>query len=399
MSSPPLIGRLLKSGQFWALVVAGVGVLLGLFREFLIVKLLGFTNINDQLQVYLSVIYVISLFNEAVRLGAINMLHGVTLKQVAKIILPIGLGFAALSAIWMEITLQPQSHLLLIGATVSGWLNMSVILLITARQRSGKFWAAHLINVLNNLFLIPGILIIGFLKPSDLVIPMATLYFSLPLIQIPLLLMIKVDEPDMVINPQAGTDGRKLMLTHSVSALGALIFQGALRMNSLAVAEGELSKVSIAIRIYDSIRFVIVDTFIGKKLAAWKEKRDFSNISRYMTAFFAVQGVTTLIAIGVAIGFKATLASLIILVLSLGSFGVRLVYIMFNAATINRKLIWSYGLQDIGVAVLLVILSFANLMTPAYLILAWYLVKPLWQMFTVRKAIDSHEFEPEEAPA
>lgn len=377
-------------GHFGALAVSGFGVGLGLLREILIIQQLGFSEVNDQLQIYLSVIYIVSLLNEAVRLGAINLLQSASLSRTLLSILPLGALYSLVATGWVWWLLKPASLWLLLGAGISGWLNMAMVLLVTERQRSGKFWPAHIINLLPNALLIPGILIVGWLSPPDPVPALAVMYFGLPVVQILLLLLIKTkaDPAQGIELPKNG-----IFLAHSSSAIGGLVFQGVLRQQGLQTGDGVLAMLSIAIRMYDSIKFIIVDTLIGKKLADWKESQDLTRAiswcKRLTTPQFLLTGIGLLVALflGQVEGQRA-ISALAVLLVSVGSFGLRVVYFMVNSMVSSRKLAWAYGLQDIVAAVALAVLAWFGWIWPAMLIWVWYLAKPLGQLIFVTRSAE-----------
>lgn len=387
----PTAAKLIRSGGLWALVASATGVAFGLLRELLIVKQLGFTTVNDQLQTYLSVIYGVSLLNETVRLVSLNLLQTKSLAATAKSILPVGLLFAVGATGLMAFLLKPQSVLLLVGAGISGWLNMVMVMLVMAKQRAGSFWSAHWINLLPNFLLIPGILVVWSMHLPDPVPALAVLYYLLPVVQIFLLLFVKSPSEAKDDSP-AGREAGGLILAHGSSAVGGLVFQGVLRSTGLQTGSGVLSLLSIAIRMYDSIRFILVDTVIGRKLARWKEGTDLGEAVRWMQKLVWPQAAVVAIGVlmclvGGPLWGKHGYLALIVLVFSIGSFGLRVVYYMVNSLTVSNKVVWTYGLQDAGVAGLLWVLASLGWVWPEVLVLAWYLVKPLGQLITLMGSI------------
>lgn len=384
------LGGLLRSGGLWAMFLSGLSILLALLREVLIVQQLGFSGINDALQSYLTMIHAISLLNEAVRLSALNILQSAKFRQAAKIILPYGAIFSILATGMMYFLLEAQSVWLTIGAGISGFLNMVMILMVTGKQRGGSFWKPHLINLLPNAVLLPGILLVGIINPADPVIPLASLYYTLPVIQIILLLMVKSEDThqELESNP---SEGRKILAAHSSSAFGNLIFQGVLRNLSMSLGSGELTKVSIAIRVFDAMRFVFVDTIIGRRLKAWTDSSNLMVAKAWLSKLLAPQVILSTIGLLIAIMQPGIRGSLIILVLCVPSFGLRMVYFMLNSSTFNRKLAWHYGAQDIAAAVILAMSVFYQVVSVAWLIWLWYSLKPLGQMIAVKRFLTGLE--------
>lgn len=372
----------LTSGGFWAVVASGAGVSLGLLREILVIRMLGWTSVNDRLQIYLSVIYGVSLANEAVRLACLNLLQRNSLVRTAGRILPLGAVFSVVSAGWMWFQLKPDSGTLVAGACVSGFLNMVMVLLVTARQRGGSFWSAHLINLLPNVLLIPGIVWLGFMGLSDPVPALAWMYFALPAVQILLLLFVRQGET-AASDAADGEEAKGLFLSHSSSALGNLLFQGVLRQTGLATSQGVLAQLSIAIRVYDSIRFVVIDTVIGRKLAGWKESSGLDKVAYWTGRLVFPQVTACVVGLVVAALVHGSVGALVVLAMSVGSFGLRLVYFMVNSRAVSTKLAWTYGTQDILAACAMYLLAFTPFGFPAMLVWVWYMAKPLVQLFSV----------------
>lgn len=384
-----LFARLRGSGHMGPLLASAAGVALGLIREVLIIGQLGLSAANDQLQIYLTTIYVISLLNEAVRLGSINLLQKRSLGQTSVSILPLGLLYALVASGFVYFLMRPASDLLMMGAMVSGWLNMVMILLVTQRQRSGRFWAAHLINLLPNLVLLPGVIAVWMMKLKDPVPILACLYFLLPVIQIALLLSVKPGESGEAPDAETTAD-RGVFVAHGVGALGGLLFQGVLRSTGLSTGEGVLALLSISIRMYDSVRFILVDTIIGRQLASWKASNNLNQAQRWIGKMILPQIIVASLALVATLlfghqeGLRAWTA-LGVLVASVGAFGVRMIYYMVNTQAVSLRLVWQYGLQDLGVAAILGLASLTGALWPAMLIWVWYIAKPIAQLLTVRK--------------
>lgn len=381
------VHALLTSGSVWAMVASGTSVALALLRELLIVRALNFSAINDALQAYLTMVYVVSLLNEAVRLGAINILQKSPFRSVAVSILPFGVLWAISVCTLTYYQLGATSILLTIGAGISGVLNMVMILMVTQRQRSGKFWAAHLISLVPNLLLIPGIVAVAMLKPSDPVPPLAALYYLLPVIQITMLLFVKPGDEPINDDPETVQQGTKTFLAHSTAAVGSFLFQAVARPLALQMGEGELSKLSILIRVYDSVRFVFVDTLIGRKLATWRESGTLEAVRRTIRLLALPQILLTAAGLVVALAMPGIAGAFIVLLLSVGGFGLRMVYFMLNSATVDRRMAVRYGLQDIGTAIVLAVCVRYGLTSMALLVWLWYALRPLVQLLIVKKSL------------
>jgi hypothetical protein len=96
------------------------------------------------------------------------------------------------------------------------------------------------------------------------------------------------------------------------------------------------------------------------------------------------------LVIGVA--WAGQIGALVVLVCALGSFGLRLVYFMANAARIDEGLIWRYGAQDIAAGLLALTLVNAGgamgwAIPVGVLVWVWYLAKPLAQTWGLAKRL------------
>lgn len=373
--------------------VSGFAALCGLARHALILHLLGLSSINDRLQVYLAVIYGVSMLNEAVRLGTINLLQREGLPKAMVAVLPLGLLFAVVTTGIFAWQLRPDSALLLVAAGVSGWLNMMMIQMVTHRQRAGAFWPAHLVSLMPNLILLPGIAVVASLNLTDPVPALAWLHFVLPVVQIGILSFVRV--PDTPAPSEDSGPGARLFLAHGSAAIGSMLFQSSLRSASLLLGPGALSLVNIGVQIYDSLRFIFVDTYIGRKLSDWKESTDLTPLLSLIQRLMLPQAVATVLGLAIGLFWAGQVGALVVLVCALGSFGLRLVYFMANAARIDEGLIWRYGAQDIAAGLLALALVNGGMAAGwaipiGLLVWVWYLAKPLAQTWGLARRLKEH---------
>lgn len=373
--------------------VSGFAALCGLARHAFILYLLGLSSINDRLQVYLAVIYGVSMLNEAVRLGTINLLQRQGLGKAMGSVLPLGFLFAIVTTGIFAWQLRPDSALLLVAAGISGWLNMLMIQMVTHRQRAGAFWPAHLVSLMPNLILLPGIAAVAALNLADPVPALAWLHFVLPVVQIAVLSLVRVEDPP--ITAEDSGPGSRLFLAHGSAAVGSMLFQSSLRSASLLLGPGALSLVNIGVQIYDSLRFILVDTYIGRKLAEWKESTDLTPLLALIQRLLLPQAVATAVGLVIGLLWAGQVGALVVLVCALGSFGLRLVYFMANAARIDEALIWRYGAQDIAAGVLALALVSGGMaagwaIPVGILVWVWYLAKPLAQTWGLANRLKEH---------
>lgn len=379
------LGARLSSSAWFAFAASASSVGLGVLREFLIWKQLGFSAVNDRLQVYLYVVYVISMMNDAVRLATLNAIQRMPAGAVGRLVLGIGaiyaLGAGAFLFSQYATSPSPPNPWLFVGAIASAWLNMGVVLLVATRQRSGIFLRAHLINVMPNAILIPGIVLVWLLHPADAVTPLAILYFTLPLFQIFLLLRIPVNEGPHA--PYGGAEIRQnsgLFVAHGLAGTGALAFQGALSQSVLQSGAGEFSKLALALRIYDSMRFVLVDTYVARKLAVWKNETTFTHIARILQRLLAPQVVLVIAAFALARLSGSLGTALVILTFGLTGYIARTIYYFMNTSTVLKTLVWQFGIQELAFATCVFFGARYGWLGISAMVAVWYTLRPFAQI-------------------
>ncbi len=173
-----------------AVLLSSLSLAFGLFREFLIVGLLGFTTHNDMLQLYLSIFYTIGLTIDAMRLACLNLYSVMSLPRIILSASIVCLPFTCIIGFAMSYSsggLNPQ----MLGITILGsFLNLIAALLITYKQRNNLFLTAQIINVLPNFILIPGILGCYWLDRQNMIFAIIYLTSLIPVVQCSLLLLI-----------------------------------------------------------------------------------------------------------------------------------------------------------------------------------------------------------------
>ncbi len=242
-------------------------------REFIIIGLLGFTSKNDTLQLYLSIFYTIGLSIDAMRLACLNLYSILPLSRIIFSASVISLPFSAIIGLIMSYSTGGLNISMLCVSIVGSYLNLIAALLITYKQRSNAFLAAQFINVMPNFILIPGILICYWFSTTNLVFSIVYLTSLIPIAQCLLLFLLPHQSPQ--IQPKKPISLLTSVMTfarHFAAMIGEQLFQIITRTAFYDYGPGYLSLFAITIRIYSAARFILIDSFIGSKLADWQKK-------------------------------------------------------------------------------------------------------------------------------
>ncbi len=380
----------IKSPYFIAIACSSAATGLGIIREILIVYLLGFTKVNDELQIYLGAIFSISLFALSVRMTCLNLLQKLTVGQVIGISIPIVAGFTFLMTAGVQIFFDPDPFLLTCAATC-GFLNLFVTLLITYKQRENRFLAAHLVYLVPNFVHIPMLLIIYGLSPSNPIQWFIPSICTVPLIQLALLAFIKTEKPSLTphqkLSIRAAT---KLYLQHGIAALGEGLFQTVLRSAFLSLGEGYLSLLSIIIRIYEALRVILIETLVGSKLSSWIEEGKANHHAIALDSSKIHLGISAL-TLGLIffktetyIQFSVQLLCIMIPSFVFSAY-LRVVYAKFNTLAYTSKLIIQFGLYNLVFVLFLMYSTIELNVGVLWLIWIWYLGRPLCQIQLVKR--------------
>lgn len=374
-------------------------VIFGIIREFLIVALLGFTAHNDYLQLYLSIFYTIGLSIDAVRLACLNLYTSLTLSQLLFCASLVALPFSILVGISMSYTTKILDPFLLFITISGSFLNLIASLLITYCQRHNLFLIAQIINVIPNFILIPGIVIAWSIK-THFAFAMICFTSFIPVAQCSFLLFIL--RKQFAITPTHSLSLFASVLSflrHFCAIMGDQFFQIIIRSVFFHYQAGFLSLYAIMIRIYASMKFILIDSFIGSKLAHWHHEISqpdfFSKLIQSTTLPCFILMIGLLISLNLHSHLVvATLQIGFILLLGFYlSTLVRIVYFKINHQQNNPGLVLKFALYEILCA-LTAFMMMKELSHPVLEIL-WlgYIAKPFAQLFFLRKREQKIQFK------
>lgn len=387
--------RLLKTGNSYhlAIFLSSLSLAFGILREFLLVYLLGFTSKNDLLQIYLSIFYTVGLAIDAVRLSCLNLFSILPLGYLVLAISTLALPFSIIIGLIINYSAQGIDLQLLALSIAGSYLNLIAALFITHKQRNNLFLAAQLINVLPNFILIPGVLICYWLGRHEMVKSLVILTALIPVVQCLALWLLPLTPAEKIEKKTISLYKAILICTRHFSTLaGEQLFQILTRAAFFNFGTGYLTAYALSIRIYSALRFILIDSYIGSKLATWK--KEFQNRETFL---FKLINSSTVAALVVAIALLISLYSSdnlnfsmaqLTLILSLGFYFstiVRIIYFKINHLETNSHLVWRFTLYELFFAFLAFMLTIQ--FTYPILALVWlgYVAKPFAQLLFLRK--------------
>ena len=379
-----------------AVLLSAMSLGLGLIRELIIVGLLGFTLKNDALQIYLSVIYTISLMVDAMRLSCLNLVSVLSLGRMLFSASVISLPAAVLAGCLMSFFTRGMDWFLLWIAMLGGYCHLMACLLITYRQRRNVFLAAQVINVLPNAFLIPGVVICYFFSQEHMVSAMVILTSLVPLVQCILLLFLPDRSPEGEVRDYLPfADSLLVFLRHFSTTLGEQLYQIVIRSALFNYGPGYLSVFSLSVRSVSALRFILIDSWIGSKLSEWQRElkgNDFRHaaILRGSPANFLLAAAMLVFALTTETSLLQYALQMAILLTTGFWFStlVRVIYFRLNHLENNTRLVMTFAVYELAFALLSWV--FARQVSHAILLLVWtgYIARPVSQLLFLRRRVN-----------
>jgi len=378
-----------------AIFLSSSSMAFGILREFLLVGLLGFTARNDLLQIYLSIFYTIGLTIDAMRLACLNLVSRMSLPRLifsgSLIALPFSVGIGLV----MSYSTGGLNQSILAVTILGSYLNLIATLLITYKQRQKAFLAAQVINVLPNFILIPGILGCYWLAASNAVFAIVVLTSFIPVVQCFLLLLLPNNRGTLEMTARDSLpvlSGTLTFANHFSAMLGEQLFQIVTRAAFFKYGAGYLSIFAIINRTYAALRFILIDSYIGSKLAVWKKELQASDASLMkMINSDAFALTLALVSLLISLVTSNSLLHASFQILPILIFGfyfstlVRIIYFKINHQENNTPLIRRFA----GYELLFAGLAFLLTRQANYPLLAvlWigYVAKPFAQILFLRK--------------
>jgi hypothetical protein len=383
-----------------AVFLSSVSFIFGILREFLIVGLLGFTAHNDLLQLYLSIFYTIGLSIDAMRLATLNLYSVLSLPRLLLFASVIGLPFSIMIGLVMGYATGGLDSRLLAITMLGSYLNLIAAMLITYSQRNNLFLIAQLINVMPNFILIPGILICYWYLNTNLVFSIVCLTSLIPVAQCSALLLLSRRHTPTIRKNISLFASIATFARHFAAMTGEQMFQIIIRTAFYKYGTGYLSIYAMTIRIYSALRFILIDSFIGSKLAIWQ--KGLTNENYYFSKMInSTSSAILVVAISFIISLKPYTDLIyssiqIIIILIFGFYFstlVRVVYFKINRHENNSILVMQFAAYEIICAICAFLLT--KQFNYPILAMLWvgYIAKPFAQLLLLRKRYHDHGFE------
>lgn len=376
-----------------AIFLSSLSMAFGLFREFLIAGLLGFTARNDMLQIYLSIFYTIGLTIDAMRLSCLNLFTLLSLPRMLFSASIIALPFSIIIGLMMNYSTDGLNIQILALTIFGSYLNLIAALLITYKQRTNVFLAAQIINVMPNFILIPGIILCYWIANKNVIFAIIALTSLIPVVQCVLLLLLPNKTSEKVETKAISLYASVMTFARHFSAMiGEQLFQIIARAAFFNYGAGYLSVFAMTVRIYSAFRFILIDSYIGSKLATWKKELqgiDYYLLKMINSTMFGL--IIALISLFISMKTSNNLIQSSIQIVVILIFGfyfstlVRIIYFKINRHENNLSLIIRFAIYE------LIFAGFAFILTRQlnYPILAllWigYVAKPFAQLLLLRK--------------
>jgi hypothetical protein len=323
-----------------------------------VLRTLGLSATNDTLQYYLSIVYTISLLSDPIRLAALNLLQvrnrAATYLIVSILMVPVSLIFTLAYAYGGGV----HDTSLLVAACLGGGLNLLVAVGCSDGQRSRSFVGTQAVMALPNNVLIVSVFAVPALTKITLPETIIYVYAIVPALQLVAFLLMPLREGAPVAPahaPMAIGAGLKNLLSHSTSAGGSQLGQFALRTTLNGATVGSLTLVSFLIRIYDTLRVIFVDSFVGSRVAGWTAGE--THVPRMLDARHHAVPLVVISALALLAGWipvttaqaTAGVALGILLVALYAASSLRVMYSFVNTITTPGRLIVAVGLADVAV--------------------------------------------------
>jgi len=376
-----------------AVFLSSSSMAVGLLRELIIVGLLGFTVKNDLLQIYLSVIYTISLMIDAMRLSCLNLFSVLSLPRILLSASLISAPAAILVGVMMYYSAGGMNVGILMVAVLGGYAHLIACLLITYKQRHDVFLAAQVINVLPNAILIPGIVVCWAFSAGNMIHNIVILTASVPVIQCIALLLLP-SRSDEKLDPKGISLIASLLVfaRHFSTTIGEQLFQIIARAAFFNDGPGYLSVFSVSVRAYSAMRFILIDSYIGSRLSDWKKELKRGDLILYrIISSNTLSLLPALISLLIMVHTHSSLiqyAAQVFMILIFGFYFstlVRIIYFKMNHLGSNPSLIMTFALYELVFALLAFIIT--KQMSHSVIALLWigYIAKPFSQLWMLRR--------------
>ena len=365
------------------ILISMLGTALGIFREVFLIIILGVSRSNDNLQIYLSIIYNVSLLGEVARLSVLNLLE----KHHFYHFFGYGIFFYTTLAIAIgsiHFLLSDNLDIIKLILVISiGALNVIVVMISVYIQTQGREVVAQKIGLLPNFILLPALLIVYTLFGDQFILATLIAYIFVPLAQI---FFLKRHIPAKY-EGGGESDIKHIFaafILHSPLVFGTILAQIAVRNSLFILGVGYLTIYNFLQKILDSIRVIFVETYIASKLKIWQQKEKKFLEKRTITYIILFIFGVSLFSLANFVLFAVEIRILLIIVIgfSLQMFN-RIAYIQMNVEKTKKKFsIWFYIFLEFVFALIIYLTSHSTAIV-IYGYFMYFIIKNMIQMFLI----------------
>lgn len=389
---------ILKKKHTVGILLSLSSAVLGMFRDIILIYLLGFNKLNDLLQIYLSVYFVIGLLIDPLRLTYLNLISVRSFKQLLCLFLSVIFVFM-LFFIWLLLSVNPalNQHYVILAA-IDGCLGVFVALFVFHKQRFGAYLSSQIVSVFPSFIMIPAIIVLAYLPHHLFIVYFLLMFLVVHMLQLLLLTFINI--PKQAIKKESIRLNDLLFLgSHCISVFGEQLFQIVARLIFFQVGQGFTTLISLFMKCLTTLRFVFVDSYIGTKLSTW-------SLEHSKDVFFVLLNNQKLNLIIVLCAFficffdksNFYLIGAQLFTIGLMSFYLsslhRIMYFKWNHHSHNRMLIVLTGLTDLSTALFLLLCFQFHMKNHVMLfIYAWYIVRLYLEFSFLRAYLNKFHLE------
>ncbi|MCW8409268.1 hypothetical protein OQJ13_09810 [Legionella sp. PATHC035] len=324
---------------------------LGMLRDVLLVFIFGFSTLNDILQIYLSLYFVICFFSDPLRLTYLNLIAVRPFKQLICLLLSVVFVFIMFFVGFMMVIKPNLNPYYMFLAALGGFLNLFVSLLVFHKQRFGAYLSPLLVSVAPSFLMIPAVITLAFLPTHFFVLCFLFTFVLIHTIQLFLLTFIRIPNYAPGKMPLCLED-LWFLLRHCISVLGEQLFQIVGRLIFLQLGQGFLTLTSLFMKCLITFRFVFVDSYIGIKISSWSpgsaKDRFLELIDNKHLNFILILALLSICSIDTLNFYFVGLQFLLISIVSCYFSSLhRIVYFKINRSIHNARLVTFTGLVDL----------------------------------------------------
>lgn len=317
------------------------------------------------------------MLGEAIRLSAFNLLKKINFRSIVAATFVVSTSVSLILTFFFFIMADEIVPIFLLLAFANGLLNLFVTLYIAFYQFNNKFLFAQIVSVFPNFILIPGILLIYFCR-LETIISMLCLFAMVPVVQLIVLILY---QPQSVVSDQGNLlRNTGIILSQGLQCFGNQIFQLTLRVALLGLGEGYLSLMTLLIKVMDSLKSILVDTYIGFNVFNWRKNSGTTG----KISIGKQWSIAIVLILAMSIGITFTTSNNIFL------FAVQattIILLGFLTTTLYRVMYYRINIQEVAITLIILfgfidlLFAFGSYLLEMYAIVSILTIMWLWYIF------------------